>query len=205
MTDINLLPWREIKREKDRQAFTILIASAAAMGFLIAFVFNYYSVSLVEQQAARNQRLQDEITIFDNQIVSIKKLKALRNNLIARMKVAQSLQSRRALTIHLFDELIKILPDGVYFTSVKRVGNLVTVNGYSESNSNVAILMRNIETNTWIQEPALTEIKMDEQANQANGGGAAKTEGSTERSPTFILSFILKPKLHMLPVQKAAP
>lgn len=197
MTDINLLPWREIKREKDKQEFAILVGVAACLGLLIAFIVNYYSTSLVDSQTARNQRLKDEITIFDNQIASIKKLKALRNNLVARMKVAQSLQSKRALTVHLFDELIKILPDGVYFTNIKRVGNQVTVNGYSESNSNVAILMRNIESNPWIQEPKLTEIKKNDAVP------TAEPNNKTDENPAFILSFILKPKFNVAPKKPA--
>jgi len=197
VTEINLLPWRETKREKDKQSFIVLMSVAVCVAVLVAFIVNYYSIKLVEAQTARNQRLTQEIAVFDKQIANIKKLKALRNNLVARMKVAQSLQSKRALTVHLFDELIKIMPDGVYFTSVKRVGNRVTVTGFSESNSNVAILMRNIEANTWIQEPSLTEIKVTDTAAKAE----SKDQGDS--NPTFILSFILKPKLHLAP--KPAP
>lgn len=192
MTDINLLPWRETRREKDKQDFIVLVSLAAILALCIALLINYYAITLVDNQTARNQRLKDEITAFDNQIASIKKLKSLRENLVARMKVAQSLQSKRALTVHLFDELVKVLPDGVYFTNVKRVENRITVNGYSESNGNIALLMRNIEANPWIQEPSLTEIKMDDEI--ASTTSAQKSDSKAERNPTFILSFILKPK-----------
>lgn len=188
MTDINLLPWRELRREKDQKEFTILIGVALALALGIALAVNYYSVMLVDDQTRRNQRLKNEISTLDSQIASIQKLKLLRENLIARMKVAQSLQSKRALTVHLFDELIKILPDGVYLTDIKRAGNRVTVNGYSESNSNVAAMMRNIEDNPWIEAPKLTEIK---KTDDANPGSAAATNDS--KNPTFILSFVMKP------------
>ncbi|MFC3908428.1 PilN domain-containing protein [Legionella dresdenensis] len=181
MIEINLLPWREIKREREKKEFTTLLLASLVFAIVTVFLVNYYATGLVDGQTQRNQRLRDEITQLDKQIAEIKLLKQIRAGLISRMMIIQKLQATRTLTVHLFDELIKILPDGVFLTEVKRNGDKIVVQGYTESNSNVSILMRNIEKNPWIQVPALTEIKKNKQA-----------EDGVDNE--FNLSFILKPK-----------
>lgn len=185
MTEINLLPWREIKREHEKKQFTTMMAGALILGAGLVLLFNYYANSLVEGQTLRNQRLQAEIAVMDKEILEIKKLKEVRESLISRMTIVQNLQATRTLTVHLFDELVKVVPDGVYLTQLQRVADRVTVLGYSESNTNVSILMRNIEKNPWIQEPVLTEIKKNANAKNA--------EDKTNNKNEFKLSFILKP------------
>lgn len=180
MTEINLLPWRETKREREKKQFTTMLFGALILAAGLVLLINYYASSLVDGQTRRNQRLQDEITTLDRQIEEIKKLKEVREALISRMTIVQNLQATRTLTVHLFDELVKVVPDGVYLTQVQRVGDNITVLGYSESNSNVSILMRNIEKNPWIQSPVLTEIKKADTKNTTNN--------------EFKLSFILKPE-----------
>lgn len=159
MTHINLLPWRELKRQQEKKNFIVLMASAVTLTFLLMIMINYYCNSLFYAQTARNQRLQTEITTYDKQINAIKSLKKMRSALIAHMKIIQELQATRTLTVHLFNELIDVLPDGVYLTSVSRIKNKITLKGYTESNSNVSILMRNIENNPWLHLPKLAEIK----------------------------------------------
>lgn len=181
MTNINLLPWRELKRDQEKKHFFTLLLGGALSGIGLVILINYYAQDLVNIQTVRNKRLQDEINIFNQQIVEIKQLKEIRSGLISRMQVIRGLQARRTLTVHLFDELIKIVPDGIYLTQVKRVEDKITVQGYSESNTNVSILMRNIEQNPWIQEPLLTEIKKSKEA-------------ITAINNEFTLSFILKTK-----------
>lgn len=181
MTDINLLPWRELKREQDKKAFTTYLAITLAISIVIVFLVNYYANSLIDQQTALNTHLENEIKEYKKQIIEIKELKTLRAGLIARMKIIQNLQATRILTVRLFDELIRILPDGVYVTRMERVGDKITISGYTESNSNISRLMQNIELSQWIQNPDLNEIK--------------KTKEGAEDSPSeFKLSFILKPK-----------
>lgn len=181
MVDINLLPWRELKREREKKQFGTYLLIVALSCATVIFLVNFIIVNNIENQTSRNNRLQNEIALYKKQLVAIKDLKTLRRNLIARMKIVQNLQSTRILTVHLFDELIRILPDGVYVTQMQRVGDKITLLGYTESNSNISLLMRNIEASRWIQQPSLTEIK--------------KTmEGSEHASSEFKLSFILKPK-----------
>ncbi|WP_419420412.1 PilN domain-containing protein [Legionella sp. D16C41] len=181
MTNINLLPWRELRREQEKRQFTTLLIGSLLIGIGIVILINYYVQDLVTEQMARNQRLQDEINTFNRQIAAIKRLKEVKAGLISRMKTIQGLQEGRTLTVHLFDELIKVVPDGIYLTQVKRVGDTVTLHGYAESNTNVSILMRNIEQSPWIQTPALTEIKKSKEA-------------ASEINNEFVLSFVIKAK-----------
>lgn len=184
MTKINLLPWREARREQEKNNVIRLLLSSVVIAAGIVFLVHQYAVTLVDEQTHRNQRLQDEITRLDGELVEIKKLKEVRDGLISRMTIVHSLLSGRIITIHLFDELIKVIPPGIYLTEVKRTNDLVTLQGYSESNSNVSILMKNIQQNPWLHDPVLTDIKKSEKNTNTE-----KTDNSE-----FNLSFVLKPK-----------
>ncbi|CEG56444.1 PilN domain-containing protein [Legionella fallonii] len=181
MTHINLLPWREQQREQEKKYFIVLLAIGALISGFIVFLMNYYASDLVSDQTNRNTILQKEIKILDDELKEIKTLKQTRQSLISRMSIVQNLQSTRTLMVHLFDELIKVLPPGVYATKLERKNDIVTLWGYTESNTNISILMRNIENNAWIQNPGLTEIKKMEETQQP-----ANNE--------FKLSFVLKAK-----------
>lgn len=181
MTEINLLPWRERKREYEKKLFTTLLLIAVVTATVIVFLINYYATGLVNNQTARNQVLEKEIVTLDDQLKEIKSLKLIREGLISRMSIVQNLQSTRTLMVHLFDELIKVMPSGVYVTKLERQNDIVSLWGYSESNTNVSFLMRNIEANEWIQIPNLAEIKKMEEKKQP-----ADSE--------FKLSFVLKSK-----------
>jgi len=179
MTAINLLPWRELKREKDKKQFSTMLMVGAFIAIFVVVILNYYANILLDRQQALNQRLTDEVNLFNNEIKQISSLKTLRSALISRMNIVQNLQATRLLTVHLLDELVHILPDGVYLTKVERLGASVNLYGYADSNTNISSLMRNIEANQWVQNPELTEIK--------------KSDGETLRSNNeFKLSFILK-------------
>lgn len=179
MAQINLLPWRELKREQEKKEFTTYVMLGVIVAALIVFVINYYALSVLDAQKKRNDLINKEITTLETQIKEIKSLKQLRADLIARMMIVQDLQSTRSLTVRLFDELIEITPEGVLFTKLERVGSRVTLYGYADSNTQVSTLMRRIETNTWFDDPVLTEIK--------------KTDDKTDADKnTFKLSFELK-------------
>ena len=181
MTEINLLPWREKKREQEKKQFTIYLFMGLVFSVVVVFLVDYYALYLVDQQTQRNERLKNEITQLDKQIKSISEIKKLRQALIARMNIVQNLQATRTLTVRLLDEIIKIMPDGVYLNHVERVGDKITLLGYAESNTNVSSLMRDIQSSEWIQDPELTEIKKTVEANQPDENA-------------FKLSFILKTK-----------
>ncbi|KGP64164.1 pilus assembly protein PilN [Legionella norrlandica] len=181
MTEINLLPWREQKREQEKKLFTTLLLIGIAASAAIVFLINSYASHLISNQTERNQSLQKEITSLDEQIKEIRALKQIREGLVSRMSIVRNLQSTRTLMVHLFDELIKITPPGIYITKLQREHDVVTLWGYSESNTSISILMRNIEANVWIQNPVLTEIKTNVEKKQPPNN-------------EFKLSFVLKPK-----------
>ncbi len=181
MTKINLLPWREKQREQEKKIFTSLLLSAMVVAGFIVFLINSYASYLMDNQVARNHILQKEIADLDAQIKEIKTLKQVRLSLISRMIIIQNLQSTRTLMVHLFDELIKIVPSGIYVYKLERKNDEITLWGYSESNTDISILMKNIESDVWLQSPILTEIKkMDDSKQAANN--------------EFSLHFILKPR-----------
>ena len=181
MTRINLLPWREQKREQEKKQFLTYLIVGLVSSIVIVFLINYYATHLVDIQTQRNQRLQNEITQLEKQIKEISQLKTLRQALIARMMMVQNLQATRTLTVRLLDEMIRIIPDGVYLYQMNRDGDKVTVLGYAESNTNISQLMRSIEKSVWIQGPELTEIKKTTEVKQPDEN-------------EFKLSFILKSK-----------
>lgn len=162
MTEINLLPWRELRREREKKEFTIYLLAGFITAVFLVFLMHYYASSVAEAQRTINTKLNEEISRLNSQITEINQLKKLKQALVARMSVIKNLQLTRPLTVHLFDELVTITPSGVYLSHLDRVGNKVTILGYADSNTDISQLMRNIEKNNWIQEPELTEIKKDE-------------------------------------------
>lgn len=190
MTEINLLPWREARREREKKQFSIYFALGMAAALAVVFLMYSYSNYLIENQTTRNQILEEEINKLKSQIKSIEDLKKVRQALIARMTVVRNLQATRSLTVRMFDELIKIMPDGVFLTNVERNGDKIILLGYAESNSNISQLMRNIESNPWIENPELTEIKKtkDEEAKP----GEKTADDSVQVENQFKLSFVLR-------------
>lgn len=181
MREINLLPWRQQKRESEKKQFTTMLLSSGLTCVLMLVFIYYYACNLVKNQTARNQLLQHEMAIFDEQIKEIKALKLVRQGLISRMSLVRNLQLTRSLMVHLFDELIKVMPSGLYLTKLERQHDIVTLWGYSESNTHVSLLMNRMENNNWLQNPILTEIKKTKDKN-------------LPADNAFKLSFILKSK-----------
>lgn len=167
MVRINLLPHRELRRKRQRDAFVALSVTTLAVG--AAFVFAVYAIidGHIEQQQGRNSYLDGEIAKLDKQIEEIRKLREQTQAMLARKKVVETLQANRSEAVHLLDQLVRQLPDGVYLKSVKQSGPLVNISGYAQSNARVSSLLRNLEASPWLQDPSLVEIK------------AAATQGTT--------------------------
>ena len=155
---INLLPHREQKRALQQKALVMMLAGAALVGLALVVIGHLIISGLQEQQERRNQFLQQEIAKLDAQIKEIAQLKAKTNALLERKKVVESLQSNRAESVHLFDELARDLPDGMYLKSVKQSGSTVTLTGYTQSSARVSTLMRNIMASKWLGSPRLIEV-----------------------------------------------
>lgn len=160
MTRINLLPWRELRRkEQDRQLLSIGVAAAVLMG-LIIFYASLHIGALIEEQDKRNAFLESEIKKVDVQIAEIKELKKKRDALVARMQVIQQLQSDRTQVVHMFDDLVRKLPEGMYLTTVKQTGGNLVLQGVAQSNARVSSFMRNLDTSNWFASPDLEVINV---------------------------------------------
>ena len=157
-TRINLLPWREMQRkEQDRQLLSIAVGAWILMGVVIFYAHVHVS-SLIENQNRRNDFLNQEIAKVDKEIKEIAALKKQRAALIARMNVIYELQSDRTQVVHLFDELARKLPEGIYFSSLKHTGNNIALQGTAQSNARVSALMRNLASSDWFTNPELEVI-----------------------------------------------
>ena len=161
MARINLLPWRE-ERRKQRQVqfniFTGAVAATAAFTVFLAWLGMNEAISI---QNERNKFLTDQIAFVDHQIDKIKDLQETKQNLIARMTIIQQLQQSRPTEVHLFDQLVKTLPPGVYLTSVTQSGDALSIQGNAESSARVSTYLRNIDASMWIGDPNLLVVQKD--------------------------------------------
>lgn len=159
MARINLLPWREEQRRQRQQQFFMLLALAAiavgaAMGGVHMFVENRISY-----QHDRNRFLEREIAKLDQQIKEINELERTKKRLLARMQIIQTLQASRPEVVHLFDELVRTLPEGAYLTSVQQKGDQVSLKGMAQSNARVSTYMWNVDKSEWLANPNLQVIE----------------------------------------------
>lgn len=159
MMRINLLPHREIRRKQQQQQFFVLLGGVVIIGVGIWFIVHTYLGEQYDTQVDRNKYLQSEIAKLDKQIAEIQKLKEQTAALLARKRVVEVLQGNRAETVHLLDQLVRQLPDGVYLKAVKQLGTRVTITGLTQSQARVSTLMRNLESSPQLENPGLVEIK----------------------------------------------
>lgn len=166
MIRINLLPHREEKRRFRRQQFYVLSASMAVLGLLIGLLVHTIYAGYIESQEERNAFLKGEIVTLDQQIAEIRRLREQIDALLARKQVIESLQSSRAQTVHLFNELAQAMPEGVYLKSAKQSGQRITLVGYAQSNARVSHLMRNVDASPFLEQPTLVEVKAANVSNR---------------------------------------
>ncbi len=163
MIRVNLLPHRELRRKRQQEHFFIMLGVVAAIGLAIWFGVHTYLAGGLENQQGRNQYLQAEIVKLDKQIEEINKLKEQTAALLARKQVVEVLQANRSEVVHLLDQLVRQLPEGIYLKGVKQSGNRVTINGFTQSQARVSTLMRNLESSPRLERPGLIEIKATQQ------------------------------------------
>jgi type IV pilus assembly protein PilN len=159
MARINLLPHRAERRSRARQHFYVVGGGTAILGALVVVAMHGYYAARIDTQFERNRFLKSEIAKLDKEIAEINKLKDEIAALLARKQVIETLQTDRAQTVHLLDELVRQMPEGVYLRSVVQRGMSVSLLGYSQSNARVSTLMRNIESSPYLANPGLVEIK----------------------------------------------
>lgn len=159
MIRINLLPHRELKRRERRKQFYSLAALMVLLGAAIGFLGHTYITADIERQERKNDYFKAEIGKLDLEIAEIKRLREQIDALLARKQVIESLQGNRAETVHLLNELVYRMPEGVHLRTIRQSGSLVTLIGYAQSNSRVSHLMRNLEESPYLAQPGLVEVK----------------------------------------------
>jgi type IV pilus assembly protein PilN len=159
MVRINLLPHREQKRQARQRQFVSLIVGLAVLGLAVVGLGHVVIAQRIDNQNGRNKLLKDEIVKLDEQIKEIDRLRDQTQALLARKQVVETLQANRTEAVHVLDQLVRQLPDGIYLKAVRQNGAKVTLTGYAQSNARVSTLMRNIESSPWIGQPELVEIK----------------------------------------------
>lgn len=159
MARINLLPWREELRKKRQQDFAAGIGLGVLMTMLILVLVYMYIEGMKEYQGRRNQILKDEIAVLDKKIAEIKEIEEKKQRLLTKIDVIQKLQESRPEVVHLFDELPRLTPEGVYLTKFTQIGIALQMDGKAESNARVSALMRAIDNSDWLNTPVLTVIK----------------------------------------------
>jgi type IV pilus assembly protein PilN len=174
MPRINLLPWREQERKVRRREFLVAAGGAVLASIvLIGFGKLVYS-SLTDAQSEKNNLLKREIVKLDAQIADIQDLENRKQRLVARMEIIERLQRKRPEIVHLFDEIVKTVPEGVYLTQIKQSGNSLEIHGVAQSSTRVSTFMRNIDASAWMDNPQLQVVE------------------SAQNSPTGGSSFALK-------------
>lgn len=160
MIRINLLPHREIKRRKRQLQFYVTSIVMIAAGLAVGFVGHSYLMGQVSHQEARNAFIRAESAVFDRQIGEIRSLQQEIDILLARKQVIDTLQSNRAETVHLFNELVERVPEGVALTALRQTGREVTLTGRAVSNARVSQFMRNVDQSVYLSEPRLVEVRL---------------------------------------------
>ncbi len=159
MARINLLPWRAERRKQRQKEFMTMLGLSAAAGVVLWFLINTYYNNQISGQNDRNAYLHDQITQVDKQISEIDQLDKKKAKLLARKEVIEQLQANRSQMVHLFDSLVRTIPDGVILTSIKQEGDKLTLEGRSQSNARVSTYMRNLEGSGWMTKPDLSIIE----------------------------------------------
>ncbi len=162
MARINLLPWREELRKKRQKDFGIMVGIAVVAMLAVVGLVHLQIDKMIDYQNMRNQRLASEITLLDRKIAEIKDLEREKQNLLARMRIVEQLQTSRPEVVHLFDELTKTLPEGVYLTSLTQRGKNLNLDGYAQSNARVSSFMRALDGSDWLDRPDLKMIQAEE-------------------------------------------
>jgi type IV pilus assembly protein PilN len=179
MPRINLLPWREAERKRKRQEFGAAFALALVVAAVIAFGVRMQMQSAIDEQHARNQYLKDEIANLDKQITEILDLEQQKERLLARMQVIEQLERSRPEIVHVFDQLVKTTPDGIYLTSIKQTDRRIQIKGVAQSSTRVASYMRNLDASEWLADPSLDILE----TKGSNDSGSEFTLNAVQENP----------------------
>jgi type IV pilus assembly protein PilN len=183
MARINLLNWREEKRKQIEQQFYAMLAAAAVIGAGVILAVQMQLNAMIDHQNARNSYLKGEIKKVEKAIREIKALEKKKAALLARMTVIQQLQGNRSDSVHMLDEMVKVLPEGLHLTSFAQKGKTLTYKGVAQSNARVSAYMRNIERSEWLKSPSLKVIQSKQKAKKGGDGYSQFTLVAKQDSP----------------------
>ena len=159
MPRINLLPWREEERRKRQREFGVAAAGAVVAGVAVVMLTMLAYSQMISVQQSRNERLTEEIQILEKDIEEIDGLERQKERLLARMEIIDQLQKSRPEIVHLFDEMVRQLPEGVYLTGMKQTGARVEIRGIAQSSTRVSALMRQIDSSLWMMDPEVERVE----------------------------------------------
>lgn len=182
MARINLLPWREqLRREKQRQFGFIAVGSVVLMALVVLYVHLHID-AIIEYQQSRNEHLKNEIRAVEARIKEIEELEKKKQQLIARMQVIEQLQSNRPEAVHLLEELVKAVPEGLYLAAFRQDGKTLTIEGKAESNARVSSFMRSLDASSWLAGPKLEYIQT-EGSEKTRAFRMTVTQDSPQKAP----------------------
>lgn len=185
MARINLLPWRAERRKQRQREFYTMLGLAAVAGVLLSLLLYFYYDGQISGQNERNAYLETEIAKVKQQNQEIERLDRQKDRLLARKQVIEELQGKRSQMVHLFDSLVRTIPDGVVLTTLKQEGETLTLEGRTQSNARVSTYMRNLESSGWMTNPELSIIEAK----------AQEATGSAVDIKSLPYVFMLKVKL----------
>jgi len=165
MPRINLLPWREAERQKRQRDFGVAMGGSVVAGVLITVLAMLAYSSMISAQDRRNQRLTTEIKELEKSITEIDGLERQKERLLARMEIIEELQKSRPEVVHLFDEMTRKLPEGVYLTGLKQQGSRIEIRGVAQSSTRVSALMRQIDSSEWLRDPEVDKVETTQSGN----------------------------------------
>ena len=168
MAHLNLLPWRAELRRQQQKDFITVTAFGVLITLLLVLLLHLDINSRLDYQSERNKYIQSEIASLDSKIKEIQDLEIKRKRLLAKMEVIQELQASRPEIVHLFDELGRTIPEGLYLTDLSQSDKNLIVNGMAQSNARISAYMRNLESSAWLKDPVLNiiETKVESKDNR---------------------------------------
>ncbi len=159
MAQINLLPWREERRQELKKDFMITLGLVIALGAGLLLLGDRIVNGQIDNQNARNQYLTENIAVLDKKVAEIRDLQKRRDQLLDRMRVIQELQGNRPIIVRVLDQLVRTVPDGVFYTNLKTKGKVISISGVAESNNRVSSLMRRLDASDWLANPNLDKVQ----------------------------------------------
>lgn len=161
MAEINLLPWRDERRVEQKKEFIAVLGLVVVAALLLVFVSDLVISAQIQQQKDRNAYLQQNIDALNKQVEQISELQRKQTQLLDRMKVIQDLQGNRPIIVRILDQLVRTVPDGVFYTNVSAKDQVITIRGIAESNNRVSSLMRRLDASDWFKEPNLEGVRAE--------------------------------------------